>query len=94
MMMQFHWADNYFRLVGWQSGAAGQFAVWEDGLWAFFDSTTGERLGSARLDRLAEYGLAARFEDLPLTLAQARKMETITQGHGGNAVPRLDAGIL
>ena len=93
MMMQFHWAEGTFRLVGWQSGAAGQFAVWEDGLWAFFDSTRGGRLGAARLDRLAEYGLAARFEDLPLTLAQARKMETITQATAETLFPGWTLGF-
>jgi hypothetical protein len=79
MMLQFHWSGEHLRLVGWQKGAAGQFAIWEDGLWAYFDSETGERLGSARIDRLAEYGLMARAEDLPHTLEAAQKMETITR---------------
>ncbi len=78
-LMQFHWMDGDFRLVGWQNAASGQFAVWEDSLWAYFDGETGERLGSARLDRIAEYGLLANFEDLPSTLADARQMEKITR---------------
>ena len=39
----------------------------------------GERLGSARMDRIAEYGLAACYREIPLTLEEARKMEAITR---------------
>lgn len=78
-MMQFHWAEDSFRLVGWQDTSSGQFALWEDGRWAYFDVATGERLGGARIDRIAEFGLSAVFEDLPPTLEEARKMEAITR---------------
>lgn len=78
-MLQFHWMEDDFRLVGWQAGAAGQFAILQDGLWVYFNSFTGERLGSVRLDRLTEFGLLARAEDLPYTLDDAREMEAVTQ---------------
>jgi hypothetical protein len=78
-LMQFHWTDGDFRVAGWQDAASGQLAVWEDGLWAYYDSETGERLGGARIDRIAEYSLLANFENLPPTLAQARAMEAITR---------------
>ena len=79
LLLQYHWADGGFRLVGWQSGASGQFAIREDGQWAFFDSETGERLGGARIDRLAEYGLLIRYKDLPLTLEEALNMQAVTR---------------
>ena len=78
-MMQFRWMDDGFCLVGWQVEAAGQFALWEDGAWAYYNSATGERLGSARIDLVAEYGLLANFENLPLTLDEARRMEAVTR---------------
>ena len=78
-MIQVHWMDDGFRLIGWQASSAGQFALWEDGVWTYYDSGTGERLGSARIDRLMEYGLLVDFDDLPHTLDEARRMEAITR---------------
>lgn len=87
MMMQFRWEGEDLRLVGWQAGEAGQFALWQEGLWVYYDSATGERLGGARLDRLAEYGLMADTRELPLTLADARKMEPVTQAAAETLFP-------
>ncbi len=78
-MVQYHWSENDFRLVGWQADDSGQFTIWQDGAWAFIDSTTGETLGTMKIKKLRDYGLIGGFEDLPQTLDEARRMEAITQ---------------
>jgi len=87
MLLQYHWNGERFGLVGWQSGSTGQFAVWEDGLWVFYSSATGESLGSVRIDMLAQYGLLVGEEDVPLTLADARKLEAVTQATAETLFP-------
>lgn len=79
MMMQFHFLEGELRLVGWQKGGVGQLAVWEDGLWAYFDSETGARLGGARIGSLTESGLMTDSETLPYTLEEAEKMQAVTR---------------
>ncbi len=78
-MLQFHFLEGDLRLIGWQKGTAGQLAFWEDGLWTYFDSETGARLGGVRISSLTEYGLMADSETLPYTLEEARKMEAVTR---------------
>ena len=78
-MMQFHWSGDDLSLVGWQPDDSDQFAIWQDGAWAFFNLATGKSLGSARIDVLREYGLLNDYQYLPHTLAVAQKMEAITQ---------------
>lgn len=78
-LIQFHWLDGDFRLVGWQNPGTNQFAIWEGGQWVFCNSISGERLGSVRIDRLFEAGLLASYDDLPDSLEAARNMEAITR---------------
>lgn len=78
-LLQYHWFEDEFRMVGWHKPGTGQFAIRQDGQWAFYDSGAGAYLGSVRIDRLYEDGLAARYDDLPATLEAAKKMEAITQ---------------
>ena len=87
MMLQYHWNGERFALVGWQADASHEIAVWQDGIWAFYNRSTGELYGSARIDFLAEYGMLAGERDLPLTLAEARKLEAVTRASAETLFP-------
>lgn len=78
-IIQYHWLDGDFRVVGWQSKDSDAYAAYEEGQWVFYNRSTGARLGSVQLDHLYEYGLLQGFHDLPHTLVQAQAMEAITQ---------------
>jgi len=92
-MMQFQWMDGDLRMIGWQDLPTGQFTLWEDGQWVYYDLDTGERLGSARIDSLMQFGIMADFDDLPLTLEAAQAMEAITEVSAETLYPGWTMGF-
>lgn len=78
-LLQYRWQGEAFLLHGWQQTSSGQFAFYQNGQWVYFDSATGARLGSARIELLYDYGMMISFSRLPATLDAALRMQAITE---------------